>query len=151
MPETSDKSWLSICIGEQTNPKLLSVNHCTRDEFQSIFPPPQGRNAFRSVFSFTAASDSALTESTNYFSAFYMELWKTERTAVTQFLSECTCVCSQWAGLYLSCEQLKIGNLLQEFEQPFQKKSNCVSAKECLGQVVEVKVAQSNKLLIPSR
>ena len=35
--------------------------------------------------------------------------------------------------------------------EPFQEKSNCVSAKECLGQVVEVKVAQSNKLLIPSR
>lgn len=127
--ETSDKSWLSICIGEQTNSKLLSVNHCMRDEFQSIPPRPQGRNVFRSVFSLTAASDSALTESTNYFSAFYTELWKIERTAVTKFLSECTCDCSQQAGLYLSCRQLTIGNLPEEYEQPLQETSNCVSAK----------------------
>lgn len=65
-------------MGEQTNPKLLSVNHCMKDEFQSIPPPPQDRNVFRSVFSLTAVSDSALRESTNYFGAFYTKLWRTK-------------------------------------------------------------------------
>lgn len=147
MHENSDKSWLSICTGEQTNSKLLSVNHLMRDEFQSIPPRPQGRNVFRSVFSLTAASDSVLTESTNYFSAFYTELWKTERTAVTKFLSERTCDYSQQAGLYLSCRCLKISNLPQEFEQPLQKNKQLCECKGCLGQVVEVKVDQSNKML----
>lgn len=65
-----------FAAGEQINPKLLSVSHCMRDEFQSIPLPPQDSNVLRSVFSHTAVSDSVLRESTSYFSAFYTEPWR---------------------------------------------------------------------------
>lgn len=61
---------------EQTNPKLLSVSHCVRDEFQSI-PLLHRIVTFSEVyFHIQLLVIQCLRESTSYFSAFYTEPWR---------------------------------------------------------------------------
>jgi len=64
-----------FAVREQMNPKLLTVSHCMRDEFQSI-PLLHRTVMFSEVYFHIQLLVIQCLESRSYFSTFYTEPWK---------------------------------------------------------------------------
>lgn len=134
-----------FAVGEQTNPELLSVTHCVRDEFQSI-PLFHRIVMFSEVYFHIQLLMIQCLESQQAVLVHFTLShggWPWGRINIKLVFTEYTCNSQQQAGLCFAWKQLQISNLPVESGE---KNPTCRIAKQFLEVVMEAKQPQSNNL-----